>query len=79
MSQALAFQLEVPDDLARFHLPEGVQHRLDSLLDQQDRGTPLSPEERQEAEGLVNLVDLLSVLRLCCRTSRQRRPFLMGC
>ena len=65
MSQTMAFQLEVPDDLTRFHLPEGVQHhRLDSLLDQQDRGVPLSSDERREAEGLVNLADLLSVLRL---------------
>lgn len=64
MSQAVAFRLVIPDDLARFHLPEGVQHRLDSLLDQQDRGESLSADERHEAEGLVSLVDLLSVLRL---------------
>ena len=64
MSQALAFQLEVPDDLAGFHLPEGVQRRLSVLLDQQDRGEPLSTDERCEAEGLVNLADLLSALRL---------------
>jgi hypothetical protein len=64
MSQAVDFQLELPDDLPRFHLPEGVQHRLDLLLDQQDRGVPLSDDERREAEGLVNLADLLTVLRL---------------
>jgi hypothetical protein len=64
MSRTMAIQLEVPDDLARFHLPDGVQHRLNSLLDQQDRGQPLSDDERREAEGLVNLADLLSVLRL---------------
>ncbi len=64
MSRTMAIQLEVPDDLARFHLPEGVQHRLNSLLDQQDRGESLSDDERREAEGLVNLADLLSVLRL---------------
>jgi hypothetical protein len=64
VSQAVAFQLEVPDDLARFQLPDGVQHRLDALLDQQDRGEPLSADECREAEGLVNLADLLSVLRL---------------
>jgi hypothetical protein len=64
MSQAGAFQLELPDDMAGFHLPEGVQRRLDSLLDQQDSGQPLSEDERREAEGLVALADLLSVLRL---------------
>jgi hypothetical protein len=64
MSQAVAIQLEIPDDLAKFHLPDGVQHRLNSLLDQQDRGESLSTDERCEAEGLVNLADFLSVLRL---------------
>jgi hypothetical protein len=64
MSQGVAIQLEFPDDLPRFRLPEGVQRRLDSLLDQQDRGEPLSDDERREAEGLVNLADLLTLLRL---------------
>jgi hypothetical protein len=64
VSQAVEFQLELPDDLPRFHLPEGVQHRLNSLLDQQDRGEPLTDDERREAEGLVDMAELLSVLRL---------------
>jgi hypothetical protein len=64
MSQGVAIQLELPDDLPRFRLPEGVQRRLDSLLDQQDRGEPLSDDERREAEGLVNVADLLTLLRL---------------
>jgi hypothetical protein len=64
MSRMMAVHLELPDDLARFHFPDGVQHRLDSLLDRQDRGVPLSADERREAEGLVNLADLLSLLRL---------------
>lgn len=64
MSQTMAFHLEVPEDLARFQLPDGVRHRLDSLLDRQDQGVPLSDEERREAEGLVTLADLLSLLRL---------------
>jgi hypothetical protein len=64
VSQAAVFQLEIPDDLAMFRLPDGVQRRLDWLLDQQDRGDSLSADERREAEGLVNLAELLSVLRL---------------
>ena len=64
MSQAVDIRLELPDNLPRFHLPEGVQHRLELLLDQQDRGEPLSADERREAEGLVDLADLLAVLRL---------------
>jgi hypothetical protein len=54
----------MPDDLAQFRLPHGVDVRLSDLLGRQDRGEPLSPDERQEAEGLVNLAETLSLLRL---------------
>ena len=39
MSQAIHLELELPDDLARLRLPEGVQRRLTELLDKQDMGT----------------------------------------
>ena len=64
MSQAIEIQLEVPDDFPRFRLPEGVQHRLQQLLDRQDEGEILSDEERSEAEGLVNVAEFFSLLRL---------------
>ena len=64
MAQAIAFQIEVPDDLARFKLPAGVHHRLQELLDKQDEGHQLTPDEQREAEGLVDLAELLSLLRL---------------
>jgi hypothetical protein len=57
-------EIEVPEDLARLHLPEGVDRRLHALLDKQDGGTPLTPDEQAEAEGLVDLADLLTLLRL---------------
>lgn len=64
MTHIVAIELEMPDDLARFRLPPGVDGRLSDLLDRQDRGESLSAEERQEAEGLVNLAETLSLLRL---------------
>ncbi len=64
VSHAVQIELEMPDELARFCLPAGVQGRLQRLLDRQDRGHTLTPAERQEAEGLVDLADLLSLLRL---------------
>ena len=64
MSQAIQIRLEVPDDLAAFRLPEGLQERLQELLDRQDQGQGLTPAERREAEGLVDLADLLSLIRL---------------
>jgi hypothetical protein len=56
--------VELPDELTAFRLPAGVNDRLQSLLDRQDRGEHLTSAERQEAEGLVELAELLSLLRL---------------
>lgn len=68
MSQHVLIELEVPTDLDKFQLPKGVNERLQELLDRQDRGEELTVAERKEAEGLVNLAELLSLLRL--RTQR---------
>ena len=70
MSQVVAVELVMPDDLARFRLPAALDARLQRLLDRQDRGQILSTEEREEAEGLVDLAELLTLLRLR-RTGRE--------
>jgi hypothetical protein len=57
-------ELELPDDLSRFRLPQAVAARLHTLLDRQEQGQPLTDAERAEAEGLVNLAELLTLLRL---------------
>jgi hypothetical protein len=56
--------------LAQLKLPEGVDRRLQSLLDKQDSGEPLSDDERLEAEGLVDLSETLTLLRLRASASR---------
>lgn len=56
--------IEIPIELTRFQLPQAVQARLQFLLDRQDEGNILSQAERQEAEGLVELAEFLSLLRL---------------
>lgn len=56
--------IEIPAELTPFLLPSAVQNRLQFLLDRQDAGELLTEEERQEAEGLVELSDFLSLLRL---------------
>src|SRR5438874_489251 len=44
MSQVVAIELEIPDDLARFRLPPAVEARLQALLDRQgDDLPPASP------------------------------------
>jgi hypothetical protein len=64
MAESMLIELQVPGDLARFQLPAGVQSRLQELLDRQDSGQALTDAERSEAEGLVSLAELLSLLRL---------------
>jgi hypothetical protein len=67
MPKAIELRLELPSDLARFRLPKGVEKRLHALLDKQDEGSALTSAEKQEAEGLVELVDTLSFLKLRAR------------
>ncbi|MEO1404693.1 MAG: hypothetical protein AAFV72_26075 [Cyanobacteria bacterium J06635_1] len=56
--------IEIPVELTQFQLPQAVQERLQFLLDRQDEGNALSQAERQEAEGLVEVAEFLSLLRL---------------
>jgi hypothetical protein len=62
--------IEIPRELVHFQLPEAVQARLQYLLDRQDAGEELTLEERNEAEGLVELAEFLSLLAL----RAQRKP-----
>ncbi len=64
MSQQVLVKLELPEDLGRFRLPRGVDERLHDLLDRQDRGERLTLDEQREAEGLVDVAELLSLLKL---------------
>jgi hypothetical protein len=56
--------IKIPIELTQFQLPQAVQDRLNLLLDRQDEGDTLSLSERQEVEGLVELVEFLSLLSL---------------
>lgn len=64
MSEQITIQLEeIPEELSGFHFPKALDQRLQDLLDKQDRGKGLTARERQEAEGLVNLAELLTILQ----------------
>lgn len=65
----LTVEIDLPADLDQFRLPQAVATRLHTLLDRQDSGQQLSPQERAEAEGLVDLAEFLSLLKL--RAERQ--------
>ena len=60
----VTLEVDLPDELARLRLPNAVAARLHSLLDRQDAGQPLTPAERDEAQGLVDLAEFLTLLRL---------------
>lgn len=74
MSQHILIELELPADLSRFQLPQGIQDRLQALLDRQDQGEELSASERLEAEGIVDLADLLALLKLRAQQAWREPP-----
>lgn len=63
MAQAL-INIEVPLSKSQLKLPKAVNNRLQELLDRQDQGKNLSSAEREEAEGLVDLAEMLSLLKM---------------
>jgi len=73
MSSRVTVTIELPEDLGRLLLPLGVRRRLDHLLDKQDRGQMLTVDELAEAEGLADLNDVLSLLRLRADTTPLQR------
>ncbi len=60
----MAETIEIPVELTHFQFSEGVKDRLNLLLDRQDAGEILNQSERSEAEGLVELMEFLSLIRL---------------
>ncbi|HEX4954093.1 MAG TPA: hypothetical protein VF017_11940 [Thermoanaerobaculia bacterium] len=74
MTHQLLLEVEMPEDLAKLRLPSGVDARLQALLDQQDRGEGLTAAERREAEGLVEISEFLSLLRLRSQRTCQGSP-----
>jgi hypothetical protein len=64
MSQNPLIEIEMPMELDQLRLPKGVDERLQELLARQDHGEALTTSERKEAEGLVELAEMLSLLRL---------------
>ena len=73
MSETVTIELLMPGDLARFRLPRGLNARLAWLLDRQDGGLPPTRAERAEANGLVNLAEMLTLLRIRATRAATRR------
>jgi len=63
MSQVLV-KLDVPRDWRNFQLPRALDIRLQELLDRQDAEGKLTRAERREAEALVELAEMLTLMKL---------------
>ncbi len=68
------FELDLPEVLNELRFPKRLDDRLHSLLDKQNEAGQLSPEEFEEAEYLVELSQLVSVLRM--RAQRAERELV---
>jgi hypothetical protein len=64
MAEHALVEIEMPPSVEQFKLPKGVNKRLQDLLDRQDRGEKLTSAEKDEARGLVDLAEMLTLLRL---------------
>ena len=64
MAGSVVIEVELPGDLRQFRFPKALDRRLHDLLDKQDRGDKLTAAERKEAEGLVDVAEMLSLLKL---------------
>ena len=60
----LSVEIEMPKGWETVRLPDGVNRRLQELLDRQDAGKRLTRNQRDEAQGLVDLAEWLSLVRL---------------
>jgi len=60
----VSFEIEMPTGWETVRLPHGVHQRLQELLDRQDTGRQLTPDEAEEAQGLVDLAEWMSLVRL---------------
>ncbi|HTE17467.1 MAG TPA: hypothetical protein VK689_03685 [Armatimonadota bacterium] len=73
MTRPIVVDIEVPETLNDFDFPASLDERLQELLDKQDQEGSLAPDERREAEYLVELSNTLLVLRGRLELARRER------
>jgi hypothetical protein len=64
MKPVVQLTVPMPANLAKLRLPKALNDRLHFLLDEQNRKGKLSPAEKKEANGLAEMVSMLSILKL---------------
>ena len=68
----MTIHLELPRDWQALRISGALQEPLQHLLDLQDAQGNLSSQERREAEGLVQLVAMLALVRLRADAAQKR-------
>jgi hypothetical protein len=70
----MLIEVEIPKDWKHFRMPPALNDRLQELLDKQDEMGKLSRKERREAEALVTLAEVFSLMkvRAACATKNER-------
>jgi hypothetical protein len=71
MSRSVMVELHLPEDWRKFRLPPALEERLQELLDRQDHEGKLSTRERREAKALVELVDMLTLIKAQAQPKRK--------
>jgi hypothetical protein len=64
MAQSLFIEVDLPRDWKHFSMPAALNDRLQELLDKQDETGKLSSKERREAEALVKLAEVFSLMKV---------------
>jgi hypothetical protein len=72
MPRSVLVELNLPGDWRKFRLPPVLHDRLQELLDRQDRDGKLTGRERKEAKALVELVDMLSLIKAQVQSKQSR-------
>jgi hypothetical protein len=67
VAQKVMVELDLPADWRNFRMPAALGRRLQTLLDKQDADRKLSAPERREAEALVELSEMLSLMKIRAR------------
>lgn len=72
MSQVIV-EIDMPRDFRKFRMPTALNTRLQELLDRQDEMGKLTHAERREAKALVELADMLSLMKLRAKRASRKQ------
>lgn len=71
--QPMLLEVNLPADWKHFSMPAALNERLQELLDKQDETGKLSRKERREAEALVNLSEVFSLMKIRAGCAARQR------